>query len=253
MTEKYFSVNEEACSIRCKLYQREHDEPRQIVLFGHGFGGHKDNRAAARFARRILEKNKGVAIVTFDWPCHGEDARKLLRLEDCDKYLRLLLDWLRERYNEPELFAYATSFGAYLFLKYLSEHGNPFVRLALRCPAVPMYDVLTAAIMTGQDWDKLRKGKPVQVGFDRKVEIDGTFLDCLKAADLTGRDFLPYADELLILHGTKDEVVPLPAVRAFAEENVIEFEAIEGADHRFQDPGKMDYAISRIAAFFGMR
>ena len=38
-----------------------------------------------------------------------------------------------------------------------------------------------------------------------------------------------------------------------AEENGIAFEPVEGADHRFQNPKHMDDAISRIAAFFGMK
>ncbi len=87
--DKYLSVNAEGCSIRARLYLPDRGEVRQAVLFGHGFGGHKDNRAAERFARRILEKNKGVAIVTFDWPCHGDDAHGSLRLADCGQYLRL--------------------------------------------------------------------------------------------------------------------------------------------------------------------
>jgi hypothetical protein len=58
---KYFTVNAEGCSIRCKLYAEGNADVRKVILFGHGFGGHKDNRAAERFALRVLEKNKGVA------------------------------------------------------------------------------------------------------------------------------------------------------------------------------------------------
>ena len=252
--DKYFQINAEGCSIRCKLYLGDGTaEVRKLVLFGHGFGGHKDNKAAERFARHILEKNRGAAVVTFNWPCHGDDVRKTLRLEDCDLYLRLLLSSLRERFGTAELFAYATSFGGYLFLKYISEHGSPFSRIALRCPAVNMYDVITKAIMSEEDRERIRSGKTALVGFDRKIEIDGVFLDSVKQADITQRSFLVYADDLLILHGTRDEIVPFDAVRAFAEENVIEFEAVEGADHRFLDSAKMAAVIVRIAAFFGMK
>ena len=250
---KYFTVNAGGCSIRCKLYAGGNADVRKVILFGHGFGGHKDNKAAERFALRVLEKNKGVATVAFDWPCHGEDVRKTLRLEDCDAYLRLVLDHLRERFDSPELYAYATSFGGYLFLKYISEHGSPFVKTALRCPAVNMYELLTTVIMSGDELERVQKGKPVLVGFDRKIAVDRVFLDSLREADLTQRSFLDYADDLLIVHGTKDELIPIAAVRAFAEDNVIEFEAVEGADHRFQNPSCMDRAIAGILAFFGLR
>ena len=251
--EKAFSVNAEGCSIRCRLYADGAGPIGRVVLFGHGFGGHKDNRAAARFAGRMLEKNKGTALVAFDWPCHGEDVRKLLRLEDCSRYLRLTAAYIRSRWEDPALYGYATSFGGYLFLKYLSEEGNPFAKLALRCPAVDMYEGLSRNILTEAERDRLAHGKPVSAGFDRKVTIDRAFLESLREADITKRDFLPWADDIIILQGTRDEIVPFEAVKAFAEENVIEFEAVEGADHRFQDPRLMDRAIARILAFFGMK
>ena len=74
MTTKYFCINAEKHSIHCKIYL---DDPKAIgtvVVFGHGFGGHKDNRAAEKFAARVLEKNKGAAVITFNWPCHGDDV-----------------------------------------------------------------------------------------------------------------------------------------------------------------------------------
>ena len=250
---KYFSVNAEGCSIRCKLYADDPAAVRKLIVFGHGFGGHKDNRAAERFALRVLEKNRGVATLCFDWPCHGDDVRKTLRLDDCETYLRLVLAYIENRFGAPELYAYATSFGAYLFLKYLSENGDPFEKLALRCPAVNMHELLTTVVMSEEDRERIAKGKAASVGFDRKIEIDRVFLDSLREADIARRDFLPYADELLIVQGTKDEIVSPAAVRAFAEDNVIELELIEGADHRFQNPAAMDRAIARILAFFALR
>ena len=253
MTGKYFTVNAAGCSIRCKLYAEGRETLRTLIVFGHGFGGHKDNRAAERFAARALEKNRGVGVVTFDWPCHGEDVRKTLRLDDCAFYLRTLVAELRGRYAGAELFGYATSFGGYLFLKYISESENPFEKIAFRCPAVNMYGLLTERIMTQEEREAVGKGKSVSVGFDRKVRIDADFLESLRQADLTQRDFLPQADGLLILQGDRDEIVSPAAVRAFCEENVIEYELIEGADHRFQGAHCLERANARVLAFFGLK
>ena len=250
---KYFNMNAEGCSIRGKYYARDNDEIRTAVLCGHGFGGHKDNRAVERFADRILEKNRGAAIVTFDFPCHGDDVRKTLRLEDCGKYIGLMVSWTGERFRSPALYAYSTSFGGYLFLKYISEAENPFEKIALRCPAVNMYDVITNAIMTEDDRRLIARGKSAPVGFDRKVLIDRIFLDSLRLADITRRDYSALSDRTLILHGTGDEIVPFESARIFAEKNSIAFEPVEGADHRFRDPRKMDQAIGRIAEYFGFK
>ena len=253
MIARYFDINENAHSIRCKLYMNDSRDPktiRRIVLFGHGFGGHKDNRAAETFAERTISKYKDVALVTFNWPCHGDDARKKLVLSECLDYLDTLLHYLRETYSPEFIDGYATSFGAYLFLLYTAKRGLPFRRAALRCPALPMQDVLIRGIMTEDNIRDLEKGKEVLVGFDRKIKISPQYVQDLRDNDVTTMDFMDVADSFFICHGTKDEIVPIEAARRFAEENVIEFAEIEGADHRFQSPKKMDVAIQLILQFF---
>ena len=250
MIGKLFEINKDGSNIRCKIYIEKGETVRRAVIFGHGFGGHKDNKAAERFADHVLKKQKDTAVITFNWPCHGDDVKKKLTLDDCDHYLDLVIRDTREKYPEAELYAYATSFGGYLFLKYIHDHGCPFMKTALRCPAVNMYDVLTKTIMKNDDADKLRKGKDVLVGFDRKVPVSRAFLDELQAADIRAYDYLDFAGTMLILHGTKDEVVPLADSRDFAENNLIEFIPVENADHRFQNLKQMDEAIKLIREFF---
>ena len=249
--EKYYSINAEGCSIRCKLYA-ETMQPERVILYGHGFCGHKDNMAAKHFAGRLLEKNRSAALLCFDWPCHGDDVRKVLRLEDCDRYLSLMIGDIRARFAPVRLDGYATSFGGYLFLKYLSEHEDPFDRIALRCPAVCMGKVLTT-IMTEENFRQLERGKSAMVGFDRKIAVDRVFLDSLREADLLQRDFLPWADDILILHGRQDEIVPFDEVKQFAEDNVIDFIPVEGADHRFQHPKAMELATKEILRFLELK
>ena len=179
--------------------------------------------------------------------------RKVLRLEDCDRYLRLVVEDLRVRFAPARLDGYATSFGGYLFLKCLSEGFSPFAKIALRCPAVCMYRVLSSAIMDEEGLRQLERGRSVPVGFDRKIAVDRIFLESLREADLTRRDFLPWADDILILHGTADEIVPFADVRQFAEDNVIDFVPVEGADHRFQHPKAMELATKEILRFLDLK
>lgn len=251
--EKYYTINEEKHSIRCKIMRDDPKALKTAVIFGHGFGGHKDNKAAARFAERLMSKNKASALITFDWPCHGEDARNILRLEECDDYLRLVVNDTRTRLGAEELYGYAVSFGGYLFLKYIAENGSPFKRTALRCPAVTMADSLENRIMTAENRLRIQKNKPVDAGFDRKVRIDAGFLEELKQHDLFGIDFLDYAEDILILHGDKDEIIPYDRVRAFADSSLITMISVPGADHRFSDPALMDRANNDILRFFGLK
>ncbi len=239
---KYFEINAPGHNVRCKVYYSDKNAPEKAVLYCTGFAGHKDNTAAAHFAEKLLSKEKGTMVFVFNWPAHGDDIKKKLTLEDCDTYLGLVIGEIKTRYAVRDLYAYATSFGGYLVLKYISEHGNPFRRIVLRCPAVDMYAVLTRTIMKANEYDRIMKGKDAEVGFDRKVIVTRSLLDDLKENDIRQRDYLEWAEDILILHGTKDEVVPIEDSREFAENNLIEFIAVDGADHRFQNPPHMNLA-----------
>ena len=248
--ERYFEINEIGHNIRCKLYCNNPAAIQKVILYCHGFAGHKDTRAAAKFADRVLTKYKKIAVLAFDWPCHGDDVKKKLQLKDCDAYVRLITEYIKKQYATEDIYAYATSFGGYLILKYISENGNPFRKIALRCPAVDMYGTLTKSIITPEAREKMDKGKNALVGFDRKIEVSPQFLAELQEADITGRDFLPYADDIIIIHGSKDELLSGEGLRRFADDNVIEFILIQNADHRFQDPNTMEAATKTVLGFF---
>lgn len=248
--EKYYEINGHGFNVRCKVYYQEKNHLTKAVIFCTGFAGHKDNKAAERFAEKLLSKDKHAAVVVFNWPAHGDDVKKKLALEDCSLYLAQVIEDTKERFGVQELFAYATSFGGYQVLKYISEHGNPFKKIALRCPAVDMHDVLTRTIMKNDEYERILKGKEVEAGFDRKIIVTPALLEDLKAADIRQRDFLDFAEDILILHGTKDEVVPLEDSQSFADDNLIEFIPIEGADHRFQSLVHMSLATKYVIEFF---
>ena len=252
MQQKYFNVNAPGHSVHCKLYYNDIHAAKKAVIFCTGFAGHRDNNAAATFAEKLLSKYKDVIVVVFNWPAHGDDVKKKLTLEDCDAYLTLVTDAVKTQYGVQELYAYATSFGGYLVLKYISEHADPFRKIALRCPAPDMYDVLSSVVIKNDEYDRLMKGKEVSVGFDRKIVVTRELLDALKANDIRQRDFLDVSETILILHGTKDEIVPFDSGRIFADDNLIEFIPVEGADHRFSNPSHMSLANKYATEFFDL-
>ena len=250
---KYYEINAPGHNVRCKVYYKERAVADNAVIFCTGFAGHKDNRAAEVFAEKALSKQKNLIVVVFNWPAHGDDVKKKLDLKDCDTYLDLVISDAKTRFGVQKLYSYTTSFGGYLVLKYISEHGNPFQKIAIRCPGVDMYDVLTRTIIRNDELDRIMKGKDVLVGFDRKIVVSRWLLDELKTNDIRQRDFLEWADSILILHGTADEVVPFDSSKAFAEDNLIEFIPVEKADHRFQNPTHMSLANKYVMEFFGFR
>ncbi len=247
---KYFDINCNGHSIKTKLFCESIREIEHIVLYVHGFGGHKDNKAAEYFAEAYLSKKKKCAVCVFDLPCHGSDVKKKLTLTDCDLYIDVVVDYIKEQLKVNDICVYGTSFGGYLILKYIHEHDfNPFRRIALRCPAISMTDAMSKRIMTEENIDLLNRGKDVYVGFDRKVLIDKSFMSDLSTFDVRKWEYYDFADDILIVHGTKDEIVSVEESRDFAENNIIEFIEIENADHRFQDLKLMKLAHSYMIDF----
>lgn len=247
---KYFDINQPGYSIKCKIIGENIRELKKVIVYAHGFGGHKDNKAAEHFAEAALSKMKKTALLIFDWPCHGTDVRSKLNLDDCDTYLGMVLEYIHCTMHVDDVCAYGISFGGYLILKYLHDHdSNPFIKIALRCPAVPMGEIMYSRVMTEENKAMLAKGHDIQAGFDRKVLIDQAFLDALSDNDIRNWDYLDFADDILIIHGTKDEMVPFEEVKNFSENNVIDFIPVEGADHRFQNLDLMKLAHSHMIEF----
>ena len=248
MKTKAFSIHDGQNNIRCLLYSGD-AQTEHAVIYCHGFAGHKDTRSAARFAEYMLPKYKSMAVLCFDWPCHGEDVRKKLSLADCGAYLGAVIRYAKETLHAIRIDCYAASFGGYAVLRYAAEHSDPFRMIALRSPAVNMYEVL-CSMLTDQDRAQLAKGKDAAVGFDRKIAVSPAFLAEVRAADIMEDDFTGIADSVLIMHGERDEVVPFEASKRFAEKNRIDFIPFPKADHRFSDPKLMTEAIQYVEAFF---
>ena len=246
---RYIRINRAGNEFHCKLYYEDLTLVRKAIVFATGFAGHKDNNTAGIFAKELLDKHKDFMVIVFNWPAHGEDAKKTLSLEDCSTYLETVIKELQMVFHIQELYAYATSFGGYLVLKYISECDDPFMKIALRCPAVNMYEVLTRNIIKDEEYERIMKSEDVQVGFDRKVIVTKKLLQDLQSNDICQRDYHKYAQRLLIIHGTADEVAPFEADQEFARNNGIMFVPVKGADHRFQGPGQLEEVHQRVIAF----
>lgn len=250
---KYFDINENGHSIRCKLFCNNARDIKDVVICGHGFAGHKDNKSTERFAEAVLSKFKDDAVLIFDWPSHGKDVKKKILLSDCDEYLSLVIEYVKSTYGVSKIKGYANSFGGYVFLKYINEHGNPFYKLVLRSPAINIYESLMENIISNGEMELINKGKVAEVGFDRKTNVSKEFLDEVKAFDVREKEYLDEFEKILIIHGTKDEIIPYEVVEEFSDNNLIELIPFEGENHRFQNYAAMGNAIKTVIEFLELK
>lgn len=247
--EKYFTITEKGRNINAKIYCKDINSINRAIIACHGFAGHKDNSSTKRFAEHIMKKFRDTAVISYDAPGHGDDVKKLVVLSDCLEYLDTVANYTKDHYT-GNIYGFANSFGGYTMLNYLSEYGNPFKYISLRCPAINMYKTTVSLITKESDLKALSRGKPVKAGFDRIVHINQQFLDDLKNSDLFKKDFSSCSDNIIIFHGTKDEIAPFEDSKDFTEKNSILFIPVEGADHRFRDIGKLDLTFKETIEFF---
>ena len=80
--EKYFEINKNNQNIRCKLYYDTRHPIEKVVLFGHGFAGHKDNGAAHKFADIVKEKTNGrIEVEVYDSGQLGDEKSVIEQIQ----------------------------------------------------------------------------------------------------------------------------------------------------------------------------
>lgn len=248
----YFDITKNCHRVQCKLYANELSDIDKVVIFCHGLGGNRDNESAELLAKLALPKNRNLAVLVFSWPNHGDDEKPKLVLSDCIEYLDIVINYVRETLGTDCIYSGGNSLGGYLILRYISLFGNPFRKIALRCPAVIIHDVLLNSIISENEYSMLQDNENADIVIDDCITIDNKFLDDLLAADIREFDYHRYADKLLIAHGTEDELIPIEAVKDFAVRNGIEFLPVAGADHSFTQPEHFVYIIKTIIGFFDL-
>ena len=145
------------------------EEHGMILLCLHGFAGDKESSVIAALMETLDEK--GIGVVTFDWPAHGESdaSDEALTVESCLDDFNTVMSWLSKKWNIPVV-CFATSFGGYLATLYRNQNPQVFKNLILRSPALKMNEVFQSLI-SEEEFATLLQGKEIILGFDRKMRI----------------------------------------------------------------------------------
>ena len=240
--DKYKSSNGWNIPYICNVGKKH----RMILLCLHGFAGDKESSVIATLMESL--DKKGIGVVTFDWPAHGEsDAPDdALTVENCLIDLNTVVSWLSQNWDIP-FACFATSFGGYLATLY--RNGNPevFTDLILRSPALKMNEIFRRLI-TDEDYTEMMQGKPIIQGFDRKIEISRSFYESLCNHDAYSQT-PPYHENVLIIQGDADPIVNLKDTEDYARKNGISIVLFEGTDHVYKRPGEKERIISETRKF----
>ena len=232
-------------NINCKLFE-PNEKIEQIMIAVHGFAGDAESSTIKSVAEELTKR--GVLIVAFDLPCHGKDKNdNCIKLNDCFVYLDIIISQINNRYNNIPVSIFATSFGAFIILNYISKKNTQFKNIILRCPAIFMDEILIKKILPEHGYNKhdLKRYTKLNLGFEKLLYVNSNFLNELKENSLINN---VYKVKINIIQGTKDDIVDVLKNENFYKNNFLNYKLyyIEGADHRFKNDGELDQIINIV-------
>jgi len=209
---------------------------RLALLFAHGFGSVRNGEKVLHFAAELTAR--GATLIAPDLQGHGdsEGAFGAITLE------RSIADLMRcaalpEFRTAPRRMLGGSSFGALTALWTSVEHPGLAERLFLLAPAFGFVE-RHAASLSREVRERWAAGEPLTVEKDWfTVDLEpAIYHETLRRplADLARRLDVP----ALMMHGKRDESVPLQAVLEFFENcdaPGLELHVLGDGDHRLTD------------------
>ena len=245
--EQYFMISDGQLRVPCKITEPEFGTIRRCILGVHGFGAGKDTHVLSALAEEMSVF--GAATVSFDFPAHGENPMQsdALTLHNCINTLLHTARWAHNRYPDLDFCIFASGFGAYvtlIALEQLEELVGP-VKLVLQTPNLRMSE--TILNMTRMSEAQLKEAGKYTLNAERKFDVSYDFYKQLRS----NTALTTFDASMLLLHGEKDEYLPLSDMLNFRRINEgCKLVVIPDADHQFTTPGAWDMVVDLTRDWF---
>ena len=242
----YQQIEGKKYKIDCKLWLPK--KVSRIIIAVHGFAGDKESGAIASLAEEMVKKD--TLVVALDLPGHGTSQvdGDALTLENCLNDITSVEEYYHEQYKDAKLSYFATSFGAYLVLLKLIRKPQKYDKIVLRCPALKMDKIFVHAILR-EPMEEFKKRGYTIVGYERELKVNYTFYEELENTQIFEL-FQKYENEILIIHGDKDDTAPIEDSYAFQAKYQTAMKVVKGADHRFKKEGELEQVIAYAEQFY---
>lgn len=195
---------------------------------------------------------QGIGVWSFDFPAHGDSpmGQEGLRIPFCMDDLETVEAWIRAKSPQVEVCYFASSFGAYITLLSLSRAPRNRPRAFLRSAAVTMPQLVARWLTPPAKKDLERRGYFVpDYAYVREMRITPAFLQDLREYDLFSR-YAPELASLFMVHGARDEVVPVKDARRFAETFGAQLQIFPQGEHPLMGDGELEAVLAWAADFF---
>lgn len=250
---EYFSI-EKPDLYRVSCVKEIPADPKGIVIAVHGFTSSRDCSTYQMLLRRMPEA--GYGVLGIELPGHGtaESSREPLRIEGCLNSIAAADAYCAVNYPGIEVFYFASSFGAYLTMLYMTKREHIGKKAFLRSAAVDMPTLVVKEHPNEEEQKKLDALKTTgyyDEGFDglgRPVRITMEFYRDLAETDLF-EIFNSGDSRFMMAHGAEDAVISPKAAREFATKFQIPLTMYEGEGHSLA--GAAEQLADQAIAFYG--
>ena len=230
----------------CIVREPDFGEPVRVVLGVHGFGGCMCDDIQESIAEE-MEIFRSVSL-RFDFPAHGENDEQALTLSGCVDTLLDVADYAAERYPDlKDLCIFATGFGAYVTLTALQDLIElPFqVKLVIQTPSLRMDQTMLA--MKKISRVTLEAMGETIFRSPRPMNLTYSFYEELAANPAMATYPIPF----LILHGERDDYIPMADIQQFHDLNErSKLVIVPGTSHRFLEEGAWDMVLDLTRDWF---
>ena len=245
--ERRFILKDNGLQIPCVLEEPEYCTVRRVVIGVHGFCGSKDSKILVDIAEEM--GLFGAATLRFDFPAHGDSPVTdwELSLERCRQTLETVVRWAKQAYPWVDMGIFATGFGAFVTLVALErlEELVGKVKLVLQTPNLRMSDTLLG--MVRMSAEQLKEVGCVTLPAQRQFDITYDFYKQVREHTA----LTTYDSPMLLLHGERDEYLPIGDMLNFRRINEqCKLVIIPGADHQFLTPGAWDMVVDLTRDWF---
>lgn len=192
----------------------------------------------------------GIGVYSFDFPAHGDSPVWDLRVPYCIDDLETVEEHVRAIAPKVRIGYFASSFGAYITLLYLSRGVHWGDRAFLRSAAVAMPRLVDTWVGDKARAHMAKQGYFVpDYDYVREMRVTPAFLQDLADYDVFKR-YRKDTVNLFMVHGGRDSVAPPEAAREFAEKFGATLLELPYGEHDLMGQMELPQVLAAAAGFF---
>lgn len=247
MKNSIFFKNSQKLRLRGILSEVRGLKKSPLVILCHGLASSKDGKTAAGLEKRL--NRVGISTLRFDFFGHGQSQgafEDLTVTEAVDNIFRAL-EVGRER-GFAKIGLVGSSFGGFASLIAACE-TEEFAALALKAPVIEYREKNLQNLALQEQWKKQGylhfpgpEGKTLKLNYSFAEDAEQ-----YNGYAIASRGQVP----IYIVHGEKDDVVPLEQSLKLSRivSDRCELKVLAGVDHNFDGPGQIEEALRLITEF----